>query len=256
MDEPTGAAFAAKDLVDHYRHRPPYAAAALDYITDRTPATDRLLDLGCGEGKVARAMTGVFGHVTAVDPSDNMIGLGRTLDHGQAANLHWITATAETAPLDGTYDAVTFASSIHWMAPETLFPKLAQHLKPAHILAVISGDTPHAPPWEEDWQRFLKVWVPKLTGQRLNSDAWVGSRTKHLPFVTVQDAQSFVSEPFQQTVAQFILCQHSRATFAFDRLGPHRDAFQDALTALLSPYANADGMLTYRVKTDVTLATL
>jgi len=34
MDEPTGAAFEAKDLVDLKRHRPPYASAALENIVD------------------------------------------------------------------------------------------------------------------------------------------------------------------------------------------------------------------------------
>ncbi|KAJ56157.1 hypothetical protein ACMU_10420 [Actibacterium mucosum KCTC 23349] len=256
MPDPAGASFQDADVVDLYPHRPPYATQALDHIHNMAPDSGRLLDLGCGEGKIARPMTPRFDQVVAVDPSANMIALGRTLPRGDAANLTWLQAYAEDAPLAGAFDVVTFASSIHWMNPEQLFDRLAPHLHPRHLLAVVSGDTPHDPPWQDAWQGFLDKWVPALTGQPVNSAQWCGSRRAYLDHVEVVDTQSFLSEPVQQSVDSFIKCQHSRDTFALSKLGSRRAAFHRELAALLHPHADDAGQLTYRVKTDVTLATL
>lgn len=255
MPDVAGATFKATEVVDLYGHRPPYAPGVYERVIAYSPSADRLLDLGCGEGKIARPMTAFFGHVTAVDPSANMIDLGRSLDKGRAENLQWIVATAEEAPLAGRFDTVTFASSIHWMDPARLFPKLGKHLSEHHLLAIIAGDTAFEPPWQDGWRRFLAKWVPEVTGEPLDSERWHASRTKHLDYVDVLQIDSFVSEPFQQTVDDFILCQHSRDTFALSKLGSRRRAFHDELEALLRPHANADGVLTFRIETQLTLAT-
>ncbi|QPH52993.1 class I SAM-dependent methyltransferase [Pontivivens ytuae] len=256
MPDPAGASFKAADVVDLYTHRPPYAPKIYEYVVEHALSTGRLLDLGCGEGKVARPMARVFGHVTAVDPSANMIALGQSLENGAAENLEWIEATAEDAPLVGAFDAVTFASSIHWMDPARLFPKLADHLNASHVLAIIGGDEAFAPPWHDEWRRFLARWVPEITGLPLDSEEWRASRRKHLDYVDVVDSTEFVSDPFRQTVESFILCQHSRDTFALHKMGDRRVEFDRELEALLRPHADGDGELTFRVKTKLTLATL
>ncbi|MGR3434708.1 MAG: class I SAM-dependent methyltransferase [Shimia sp.] len=250
----TGTAFAAPDVAANYVHRPPYAERALRAVAQAARGHDRLLDLGCGEGKVARGLVGDFAEVWAVDPSAPMLALGRTLPGGDAANLRWIAATAETAPLDGLFDMVTFASSIHWMDPGLLFRRLRPHLRPEASIAVISGDEPADPPWEEAWQAFLTEWVPKVSGLPMGAPEWTGQRDAYLDHLRVVDVQTHLSDPFRQTVAEFIRCQQSRNTFAPARLGAHRGAFEEALTALLAPHADAAGLLTYRVATQVTLA--
>jgi len=256
VPEPAGASFKAAEVVDLYLHRPPYASKTYDRILELSPSREGLLDLGCGEGKIARPMAKVFGHVVAVDPSANMIALGKSLENGQAGNLKWVQGAAEEAPLTGMFDVVTFASSIHWMDPERLFPRLRKLLRKRHILAVARGDEPFEPPWHADWREFLAKWVPEVTGRPLDSDAWWRSRTKYLECVDVVETSEFVSEPFSQPVESFILCQHSRDTFALSKLGARRAEFHRELDAVLRPHANAEGQLTFRVKTHLTIATL
>ncbi len=256
MPTQAGASFQAAEIVDLYTHRPPYPPAVCERIAARAPATGRLLDLGCGEGKIARPMTQVFQQVVAVDPSANMIALGASLKNGAADNLTWLCARAEEAPLHGRFDVVTFASSIHWMEPAPLFARLRGHLGPHHLLAFVRGDEAFEPPWHAAWRGFLARWVPEITGQPLDSPAWQGSRTRHLPFVDVVEDVAHVSDPVVQSVDSFILCQHSRDSFALSRLGPRRDAFRRELDALLRPHADADGLLRYRVRSQLTLATL
>ncbi|WP_109315250.1 class I SAM-dependent methyltransferase [Pseudovibrio ascidiaceicola] len=254
MQDIAGATFKASEVVDFYPHRPPYAHQIYECIIDRSSATHRLLDLGCGEGKIARPMTKVFDHVCAVDPSANMIKLGRSLENGSADNLEWMEAIAEEAPLTGKFDTVTFASSIHWMEPSRLFPKLAKHLSENHLLAIIKGDAAFQPPWQDEWQQFLKKWVPQISGEKLNSNKWRATQTKHLDYINICETNEYVSQPFRQTVEDFIWSQHSRDTFALVKLGSRRHEFYNELKALLQPHANQEGQLTFQVKTHLTIA--
>ncbi|MEL6572261.1 MAG: class I SAM-dependent methyltransferase [Pseudomonadota bacterium] len=250
-----GSTFQATDVVALYRHRPPYAPAALTYVEENAPVCNRLLDLGCGSGRIACHLAATFDEVTAVDPSTAMVAMGRTSSGGDAPNLTWVTSTAEDAPLVGSYDVVTFASSIHWMDPTRLFAKLRPHLQPHHMLAMIDGDMPFAPPWQADWETFLIKWVPVMSGQPYGSDYWHGLRSRHRPFVDLVDTVETLSDPISQSVPDFILSQHARETFAPERMGTHREAFDAELAELLHPHRGSDGLLSYRVKTTVTHAT-
>lgn len=252
----SGTAFLASEVTELYAHRPPYAEGVFELITQRAAATGRLLDLGCGEGKIARPMAKVFDHVVAVDPSANMMALGQSLANGQARNIEWVRTKAEDAPLRGPFDVVSFAQSIHWMDPARLFAGLRSHLSPKHLITVVEGDHPHKPPWQKEWDAFLESWIPKTTGRRRGSAEWRSSRVRHLDHLDDVETHELLSSPFEQTIGSFVLCQHSRSTFTLSRLGALAEDFRRELEQMLQPYLNADGRLSYRVCTRLTLARL
>ncbi|MEO1732867.1 MAG: class I SAM-dependent methyltransferase [Pseudomonadota bacterium] len=255
-DDLKGTSFMAAEVADLYVHRPPYADKAYAFVLESAPSRGRLLDLGCGEGKIARPMAKSFDQVVAVDPSAHMIDRGKSLDNGDAANIHWLCVKAEDAALEGRFDLVTFASSIHWMEPVALFNKLQHQLAPDHLIAIVVGDEPFEPAWAQEFQAFLEKWVPKVTGRPLGSREWQSSRTRHLDFLDVVQARDFLSDPFEQTIDSFVLCQQSRNTFARPKLGRQASDFEAELGRLLEGHTNDRGMLSYRVKTKVTLAKL
>ncbi|MDX8354585.1 methyltransferase domain-containing protein [Cognatiyoonia sp. IB215182] len=254
MHDISGRSFQSAKLSDNYVHRPPYAPQIHACIAEHAPSAKRLLDLGCGEGKLARPLARMFDNVVAVDPSENMLALGRSLENGDAPNINWIAAKAEDAPLSGRFDLVTFASSIHWMDCDRLFPKLKPHLSAQSLFAFVEGDQAFEPPWEAEWRAFLAKWVPMVTGWSLDSAEWRAWRDKHLRHVAVTDTFEFLSPPVRQSVDDFILCQHSRNTFSPLALGNRTAQFADELRELLACYASADGMLEFRVKTHLTFA--
>lgn len=256
MTEPAGTSFKSKEVVDHYRYRPPYPSKVYDEILHFSPATGCLVDLGCGEGKVARRMAKYFDEVTAIDQSAEMLRLGESLAKGHADNINWVEALAEEAPLPQQVDVVTFASSIHWMEPGELFPRLKKNLRTEHILAVIQGDEPFEPPWYDEWMKFLAKWVPEMTGQPVNSREWVGSRSRHQEHMELFHSDDHVSKPIKQSLEDHVLCQHSRDTFAIHKLGSRLSDFREELTSLLFPYVDESGQLEFRVKTNLTIGNL
>lgn len=256
MSEPAGSAFQAQQVVDHYCFRPDYPADVYRQIVEWAPATGCLVDLGCGEGKIARPMARTFDRVVAVDPSANMLRLGQTLSNGDAANITWVEATAETAPLPDGIDVATFASSIHWMDPVPLIARLKPHLNTQHVMGIVQGDEPFEPPWQDAWLAFLSVWVPEMTGRPLGGKEWVGSRTRHLDHIEVVHGGDYISAPVTQSIEDFIQCQYSRDTFALSKLGSRRARFQEELATVLQPHADTEGRLTYRVKSSLTIGRL
>ena len=98
-----------------------------------------MLDLGAGEGALARPLAEMVDHVDAVDISAAMIDAGRDRPGGRQPNLRWIVGAAQDAPLGGPYALVTAGASMHWMPwPQTLtrlagvhdLPRLPGHRGP------------------------------------------------------------------------------------------------------------------------------
>ncbi|MEQ1407688.1 class I SAM-dependent methyltransferase [Neorhizobium sp. Rsf11] len=251
MSKRAGASFEEADVVENYPYRPPYPDAVFEKLLDIAPERSTLLDIGCGPGKISRPLVRYFEKVTAVDPSRQMLTLGQSLAGGDAPNLHWIEGFAEDFPIgDERFDLTVAAASVHWMDHARLFPRLAAHANPGHRFAVVSGDTPFEPPWETDWRAFLTKWVPALTGRPFDPDRQADEWARYQAYLDLEGDAFLLSAPFQQSVADFIRCQHSRDTFAPSKLGSRNAVFDAELREILIPYAS-DGTLTFAVHTRV-----
>ena len=244
-----GDRFADSDVVGCYRHRPPYCADVYDFLLARTPHRARALDLGCGPGKIARMLALYFAHVDAVDPSGAMLDEAVSQSGDPPSNVQWQQATGEAASLTGPYDLVTAGASIHWMAPDIVFPRLAACVAPDGHVALIDGDDVFRPPWQAEWQGFLERWLGNV-GQQWCSPDHVARTRAYAPWFDVVEERRFVA-PFVQGVPELIECQHSRSTWARSAMGDAMAArFDDELRQLLLPYARG-GVLSFDVETRV-----
>lgn len=243
-----GGAFAEADVAACYAARPPYAPALFEFLLARTEGRARALDLGCGPGKIARALADHFAEVVALDPSAAMIAAGRAADAGLHENIAWVMDTAENYQAAGGFDLVTAGASIHWPDHAVVFPKLAGWTS---ILAVITGDEPFAPPCgREAWVAFLTRWIARVGG-RYDPSRASAEMNRHEAWMDIAGRERFAFT-FRQTVEDFVRSQHSRATWTRSRMGVDlSDEFDRDLDDLMRPFAT-DGWLDLDMVSDLT----
>jgi len=99
--------------------RLPYAPGLADAFT-RSLALDgrgRLLDVGCGPGTVTLRLAPLFEAAVGLDPDPEMLARASSAAAGQGiGNVAWVRERAEALPAGlGSFLAVTFAQSFHWM---------------------------------------------------------------------------------------------------------------------------------------------
>src|SRR5450756_1420588 len=77
----------------------------------------RLLDIGCGPGTVALRLAPLFEAVVGLDPDAQMLARASLAAVGRGVgNASWVCQRAEALPAGlGSFRAVTFAASFHWM---------------------------------------------------------------------------------------------------------------------------------------------
>lgn len=240
-------AFDNDDVARSYLHRPPYAPALYTFLLDLAPRRRRLLDLGCGPGKIAGDLANHFDEVTALDPSGPMITVGRELHAERHPNIRWLHSRVEDATLDDAYDLVTAGASIHWMQREILFPRLAD-LTP--IVAVIGGDEPGAVSWRDEWRALNYRWLERL-GHTPDPVGFAASGVAHEPWLDIAGRETF-GFTFRQKIENFITCQHSRATWSRAVMGEAlaRD-FDADIAKTLAPWT-VEGMVDLQMVSHLT----
>ena len=243
-------------MAENYVFRPPYPAEAYDVLLELLRGHPRvLLDAGCGTGKITLGLIDQIDQADAVDPSAAMLGVARALPGAASAKIRWIHEAIEDAPLEPPYGLIVAASSIHWMDLDRTLPRFAEALADGAMLAVLDGDAPVDAPWEREETEFMIHFVTARVGQR--PKWWKTVRERFLEPVLVhpqfERLGHRITAPvsFSQSIADYLRCQHSRATWSEDHLGEEASAeFDAAMTAILSRYAR-DGMLTFNVQTRI-----
>ncbi len=234
------AIFDDADVARCYRHRPPYAPALYDFLLGLVPRRRMLVDLGCGPGKIAAALADAFEHVAAIDPASAMIGEARALYGAGHPNIAWLEARAEDAPLPDPIDLAIAGTAIHWMAHDILFPKLAER---TNLVAIVTGDMPVDPPWQDAWRAAMTAWLKRLHGETYDETAFAADGQRYEPWLDIAGRRDF-EFTYRQSIDDFIACQHSRASWSRTLMGDALGAeFDRDLAALLRPWAQ-DGQLT------------
>ena len=123
------------------------------------------------------------------------------------------------------------------------------------MLAVIDGDAPVDAPWEREETAFMIDFVAKLDGERPQwwktvSERFAAPALAHPAFESL-GRRITAPVAYSQSIADYLRCQHSRATWSEEKLGERASAeFDAAMASILSPYAR-DGMLTFNLQTRI-----
>ena len=106
-----GAIAARYDLMNDLMSFGVHRAWKRRFVREAAPAAgQRIVDLAGGTGDIAALMAGPDRQVTVVDPSDEMMTVGRGRGH---AHVDWLVGAAEAIPLpDASVDTLTISFGI------------------------------------------------------------------------------------------------------------------------------------------------
>jgi SAM-dependent methyltransferase len=115
--------------------RPSYPAGLIDALMNLSP--HRVLDVGCGTGKVARLLADRGCDILGIEPDPSMAALARS---------HGITVEESTfeswEPRGRVYDLIVSGQAWHWVNPTVGVAKAGSVLRPGGHLAVF---------WNRGW---------------------------------------------------------------------------------------------------------
>ena len=244
--------FASQRVAENYRYRPAYSTEVTDTLLSLLAEPRAILDAGCGPGKLTLMLKDHAPRIHAVDPSGEMLRLARAEPGGTDPRITWTCARIEEAKLEPRYGLVTAGAAIHWMELDVVLPRFADALSPQGVLAMVDGDAPIDAPWEAEENALFSDFIERLQGAPPKFPATrlqglEGPMLSHALFRRI-GGKITAPWPVAQTVDDYLRCQHSRATWSEDYMGPAMtEEFDAKMRALLAPYTSA-GVLHYAVR--------
>jgi SAM-dependent methyltransferase len=171
VTEPTGlrryATVFDRVAADYDAYRPGYPDAIVDLALRRggLEAGARVLEVGCGTGKLTELLAARGLEIDAVDPGAAMIAAARKRV-GDGLDVRFHEGRFEDVALpEDAYDAVFSATAFHWVEPEIGWTKAAAHLRDRGLIALLvyagvdhegSGDL------DREFRAVLAAHVPEL----------------------------------------------------------------------------------------------
>ena len=128
---------------DYAHHRADFPAAAVDRLVGLGVGRSgqRLLDLGCGTGTLARQFAARGCVVTGLDVDGRMLEAAEALAAADGVEVAWHLASAEDTGLtDGSFDVASAAQCWHWFDGAAAAIEACRLLVPAGLLAITNFD--------------------------------------------------------------------------------------------------------------------
>jgi 2-polyprenyl-3-methyl-5-hydroxy-6-metoxy-1,4-benzoquinol methylase len=124
-----GAVGHGADRWNHNIHYHPLILAAVPHDCDRA------LDVGCGEGILARELSGSVRHVTGLDLDEPSIRLAREQD--TAHRIEFLQGDFLTYRFEDSFDFIASVAALHHMDASRALAKMGALLRPGGTLAVV-----------------------------------------------------------------------------------------------------------------------
>ena len=226
-------------------YRPEYDDATLNYLRERfaLDGTGRLLDLGCGTGRLGVTLAPDVGEVVGVDPNEAMIEHARERAAVVGAdNTEWRSGSDATLPeMAGDLAPLrltVMGRSFHWMDQERTLETLHEITESGGGVALLS-DTEWLARGTADWGDAVYDAVteflddpPERTGPVEYDESWVDLLDDH-GFDAEERVFEVEREWDDDSVVGYLL---SLSFCSPTVLGDDREAFEDAVRERLADF--------------------
>lgn len=241
--------FKNRSLAEAYELRPPYPEETYRILFSLLGESHgKILDVGCGTGKIARTLVKHVGSVDAVDFSQKMIQIGKSLSNGNHPKLRWIIGPIEDVQLYPPYRMVTAGASIHWMNWNVVFPRFKKVLATDGYLVIIDGDRPVGAPWHDAELSLIRKYS---TNKHYREIDLVQELTDRGHIHLIGDKRT-APVTFSQPLTDYVQSFHSRASMSKENMGAENvSAFNVELSQILSDFVDTDGLLSFQLETRV-----
>lgn len=129
----------------HYRNNSRFQYEAAKGLIESYPfkETDRVLDVGCGDGRITAELAKRLykGRVIGADLSPSMISLAKSsFPKKEYPNLEYLVSDAEELKYSNHFDVVMSVSCLHWVVDKRkAFTNIVEALVPGGALLVLVG---------------------------------------------------------------------------------------------------------------------
>lgn len=232
-----------------YAYRPPYPAEVIDLLVGLVVGEPRcVLDIGAGDGALARPLAERVDRVDAVEISAAMVEAGRRRPGGQRANLRWFVEPAEQICLPGPYGLVSVGASLHWMDAPIVLGRIGRLLAPGAMLAIVDQKY-----YQLDWHEALvDVIVRYSRNPAYNPQFSLPDDLVRRGLFTLHGHYETSPMPFTQPARDYIEQFHSTASLARELMSPAEAArFDEEVAAVVRPYETGRGELRMRITASV-----
>ena len=242
--------FKNRSLAETYELRPPYPEETYKIILNLfEDSRAKVLDVGCGTGKIARALVNHVDGVDAVDFSQEMIRVGKSLVDGDHPNLQWINGPVEGVQLYPPYDMVTAGASIHWMEWRVVFPRFKEMLTVDGYLVIIDGDRPIEAPWRDAELSLIRQYSTNRHHEQIDLIQELVQRG-HLHLI---GDKRTTPVSFSQPLTDYVQSFHSRESMSKEHMGEEKvKAFDTELSQILSDFVDNEECLSFQLEARVT----
>lgn len=235
-----------ESTADHYaQYRLPYPAVLSDHIAHLArdhAAAPRMVDVGCGPGLVSLELAARGVDVIAVDPSAEMLAVGKAMARGRGLlGIDWREGTGENLTaqqgLNGISGAV-IADAFHWMDRPVVLQDLDKVIAPGGFVAVLCSHAAGAsrPWWHDVIAKVRARYVGTEPAAGVGQD-YVVPQADHESLLKAsvfrRTATTRASHTVRYSLDELVGVQFTYAYSSPALLGEHKEEFAQALRSAL-----------------------